>query len=1074
MGLNHTSSLNRKVSFSIEDASASDACPDLVYDSSDSELDSVSPARAPGPARRSELSNSLYQTNIADAYLQAPLHIPDSFYVRANKSITAHHIDDSITFTVPDGANSIIDTPNTDSDYDSVPPLVQVSEASDSDDSVVNYLVRQRKKRADPVIRGPVNKPDTDSDDSAPGIVTRDRRDSQSDSDFYDVPMSNLGGTSPVPESQISIAPSPYELVDRTARRQYLRKVRSGKTLTSTQLNRALIVMAYHRASGHKSMTKIRQEIQRGSLVGLEAITTTDVDNAVATFGPCSHCLAGKMRSPSQTSNAIPSNAVPGQYWELDFMFTHHANAHTKHPILICVCLLTGFIICIPLPSRGIPDVERAGQILHRAINSNFPAALATGIIRIFNDHEPSFQMLAAQIPGCRAEPRPIGDHANTVERYIGIIGERLDAHVHQIKIESKIDLPGVVYPKLVMNIARLLNYEAHGDNTKSPNEMLFGKKLNIDEAINATFGQLVMAKVPTDQIHGSFSSHIGMIVGCESATPTNLYVFDPATGHVKHRAKCVPIQSTEAYVSLFNAHSNKMLKSSLKKVAAIAAPSVPIEHIDENTMSISDAIAHFGIEPVKDCVRDEMDNLMVTKEKRDKALVPVKASEMKRGIPTLPTKGFIKAKYKNGTFSKLKYRLTAGGHRQRDGTYGNTTAPTVHVPNIFLVCSIAKQKKLVLDTVDIPGAYLHAPLPASERVYVRINKATSAVMVMLDPSLKDYLQPDGTLIFLVLMALYGMKQAGNLWHDFVSKSLLRLGFKRSLIDAALFYRVEGQKLQIIGMHVDDLFHACNCASWNEQLKKHLKSAFGPLVWEKGSMDYLGMHFEQRKDFTVAVDMGAMIQRIVTKAGITQGARTPSSATLFSDLDDPNMDFSANISKYRSQVAELIYLTKLRVDINMEATHCATLVPNPGPKALKKLDRVHRYLFATSQRPVIFGTDEVKLEIFADASYACHPITMHSHGGHLVRIGPNSGVIYAKSKEQKMVTGSSTEAELLELSQSVKCGIPIARLLMELEITDSLKFIVYQDNKSTLHLAYNGEGFNGKANFGISGCATIS
>ena len=189
------SSLNRKVSFSIEDASASDACPDLVYDSSDSELDSVSPARAPGPARRSELSNSLYQTNIADAYLQAQLHIPDSFYVRANKSITAHHIDDSITLTEPDGANSIIDTPNTDSDYDSVPPLVQVSEASDSDDSVVNYLVRQRKKRADPVIRGPVNKPDTDSDDSAPGIVTRERCDSQSDSDFYDVPMSNLGGT---------------------------------------------------------------------------------------------------------------------------------------------------------------------------------------------------------------------------------------------------------------------------------------------------------------------------------------------------------------------------------------------------------------------------------------------------------------------------------------------------------------------------------------------------------------------------------------------------------------------------------------------------------------------------------------------------------------------------------------------------------------------------------------------------------------------------------------------------------------------------------------------------------------
>jgi len=34
---------------------------------------------------------------------------------------------------------------------------------------------------------------------------------------------------------------------------------------------------------------------------------------------------------------------------------------------------------------------------------------------------------------------------------------------------------------------------------------------------------------------------------------------------------------------------------------------------------------------------------------------------------------------------------------------------------------------------------------------------------------------------------------------------------------------------------------------------------------------------------------------------------------------------------------------------------------------------------------------------------------------------------------------------------------------MELGITDNVRFIVYQDNKSTLHLAFNGEGFNGKA-----------
>ena len=223
------------------------------------------------------------------------------------------------------------------------------------------------------------------------------------------------------------------------------------------------------------------------------------------------------------------------------------------------------------------------------------------------------------------------------------------------------------------------------------------------------------------------------------------------------------------------------------------------------------------------------------------------------------------------------------------------------------------------------------------------------------------------------------------------------------------------------------------------------------------------MHFCQLENYSVQVDMTAMIQRVLSRTGVSQGARTPSSASLFQDLDDPQVDYSSNVSDYRSKVAALIYVTKLRIDILMETTHLATLVSNPGPKALKKLERVHRYLFATSHKVVNFGADEIKLEIFADASYACHPGSMHSHGGRLVRIGQNSGAIYGKSKEQKMVTSSSTEAELLELGEAAHCGIPYARLLLELGVTSSMKFVIYQDNQSTLHLAFNGEGYQGKA-----------
>jgi hypothetical protein len=383
---------------------------------------------------------------------------------------------------------------------------------------------------------------------------------------------------------------------------------------------------------------------------------------------------------------------------------------------------------------------------------------------------------------------------------------------------------------------------------------------------------------------------------------------------------------------------------------------------------------------------------------------------------------------------------------------------------NVFLICSLSKKYKLRISCVDIPGAYLHADLPEEEQVQIRFSKKVSAIMVELNPELKEYLNSDGTLVALALKAIYGLKQAGALWHDRISQVLLSIGFKRSKVDAALFYRTRDYNImQLVTLHVDDLFNACNSASFAKELESKLSETFGELKWEHGTLDYLSVHFVQQEDYTVHADMTAMIQRIIQKAGVSQPARTPSQQNLFDIMDDESVDYSADSTKFRSSVAELIYLTKLRVDIIMEVTHLATLVMNPGPIAFKKLDRVYRYLFATSHDHVKFGTDQLVLQVFADSSYASHPSTSRSHGGRIVRLGPGSGAIYSKSKEHKLVTQSSTEAEILEAGEGARTGLPYARILQELGVTAKVQFVLFQDNQSTLHLAQTGEGYAGKA-----------
>ena len=40
-----------------------------------------------------------------------------------------------------------------------------------------------------------------------------------------------------------------------------------------------------------------------------------------------------------------------------------------------------------------------------------------------------------------------------------------------------------------------------------------------------------------------------------------------------------------------------------------------------------------------------------------------------------------------------------------------------------------------------------------------------------------------------LLQNVYGQKQAGKIWHDFLSENIFKIGFERSNIDKCMFYR---------------------------------------------------------------------------------------------------------------------------------------------------------------------------------------------------------------------------------------------------------------------------------------------
>lgn len=120
----------------------------------------------------------------------------------------------------------------------------------------------------------------------------------------------------------------------------------------------------------------------------------------------------------------------------------------------------------------------------------------------------------------------------------------------------------------------------------------------------------------------------------------------------------------------------------------------------------------------------------------------------------------------------------------------------------------------------------------------------------------------------------------------------------------------------------------------------------------------------------------------------------------------------------------------------------------------KKLHRVLRYL--QGARDIILrisADDPLTVQAYVDASYAVHP-DMRSHTGSIITLG--RGAVFCKSSKQKLNVKSSTEAELVGLSDSLSQVFWTRNFLAAQGFDMRKPAIVHQDNKSAIFLAEKG------------------
>lgn len=853
-----------------------------------------------------------------------------------------------------------------------------------------------------------------------------------------------------------------------------------GRRLTRAEETKYGKAANLHVATGHAGKATEIQLLQGAHLLNTD-LTPNDVRIYHEISGTCLGCVKGKFTMPKQLQWEIRTGALIGEYWELDNGF------FGDKAYLILVEVVTNYVIVYPLASRKATAIHPIALQWLGFLTKTFPRLFDTTVdgspvtIKVRSDREAAFNVFASVVRPVQMSRTSAEGHASRVEVFIRILKERARSIMYSLPYR----LPSSRFNDLINYIIDVKNYlPSTVKATSTPMEVIFSKRLREDDLLRLQFGQMVATIVPPSQ-RGPKSDAVaqeGIIVGFEPHTPTNIKIYIPATNHIVSRCKIIKIHSP-ALIKILNDMSRMDIivdpfpltdsSSDLNPdiiVTSTVEGGLPrlLTHLDLSTcdnMNMAQAIKVFGKERVIDSTLSELDNM--SKMGVFKFVDPNVMTNGKQWA--MPSKIFYKAKTKDGAFDKLKARIVSRGDLQPAGSYGETRSPTADKASLFMLCALNKVIKGNIYSVDVPAAFLFAQL--KEHMYMRLPKEITDLVINARKDLAKFRDHLGRLTVQLMKSLYGLKQSPLNWFHHLVRVLEDSGFEGCITDRCVFYKKDVDGSSHLVFHVDDIFVSSNSTRHIDDLKTSFSKAFGPMDWAERQFTFLGMFFCLQEDFSIDIDMAAYTVDLVDKHWTedigkefkkSRGIINPSSDTLFHDVDICKDVSSKEISKYKSITMELLYLTTVRVDILKECIIAAGQSHAPGPKSWKLIRQLIAYLKENPSYVINLGADNTTLTMYADAGYAQHP-DARSHTGIYITLGDNAGPIVVKSKKQSLVTQSSTEAELCALVDGVKKAIPLAKLLVELKLNNTLFISARQDNTSTITIARMGEGMTGKA-----------
>jgi hypothetical protein len=374
--------------------------------------------------------------------------------------------------------------------------------------------------------------------------------------------------------------------------------------------------------------------------------------------------------------------------------------------------------------------------------------------------------------------------------------------------------------------------------------------------------------------------------------------------------------------------------------------------------------------------------------------------------------------------------------------TFSSTPSPT----EIRTLISLAVQNNWALHSLDISQAFLQADeLPADSEIYVRPPQGSK--------------EPPGT-IWKLRRPLYGLSVAPRAWTDTLKRFLTEYGFKPVNNSDTVFAWTNSESSQHMQLvyHVDDILLSFSHDECGSAFKRALLTRFKGT--DEGSVRrYLGTVIK-RTDTQIHISQEEYSREILDRFDMSDcnACSAPLDAGFtISKSDSPKTVDPARCHKFQEITGALQYLVQwTRPDLAFATNELAKVNSNPSESHLQTAYRVLRYLKGTAHLGLTYTRDlphANRLIAFADADFAACADTRRSISSFITMM--NGGAVSWKSRQQKSVATSTSQAEFVSASWAADEVLWLRRTLLDLHAPQTQPTPLWEDNRACRMMSEN-------------------